>query len=55
MRSLLLLLPLALAAQTYDIVMSGGRVMDPESDRMVQRRALKERDLAMNFPARIVG
>ena len=31
MRSLLLLLPLALAAQNYDIVMSGGRVMDPES------------------------
>ena len=26
MRSLLLLLPLALAAQNYDIVMSGGRV-----------------------------
>jgi N-acyl-D-aspartate/D-glutamate deacylase len=31
MRALLLLLPLALAAQNYDIVMSGGRVMDPES------------------------
>jgi N-acyl-D-aspartate/D-glutamate deacylase len=31
MRSLLLLLPLALAAQNYDIVISGGRVMDPES------------------------
>jgi N-acyl-D-aspartate/D-glutamate deacylase len=31
MRSLLLLLPLALAAQNYDIVMSGGRVIDPES------------------------
>src|ERR1700676_4324226 len=31
MRSLLLLLPLALAAQNYDIVMSGGRGMDPES------------------------
>jgi hypothetical protein len=29
MRSLLLLLPLALAAQNYDIVMSDGRVMDP--------------------------
>src|ERR1700682_6385642 len=31
MRASLLLLPLALAAQNYDIVMSAGRVMDPES------------------------
>src|SRR5579871_4792471 len=32
MRSLLLLLPLVLAAQNYDIVLRGGRVMDPESN-----------------------
>ena len=31
MRSLLLLLPALLSAQNYDIVLRGGRVMDPES------------------------
>src|SRR5689334_4006249 len=31
MRSLLCLLPALLAAQTYDIVLQRGRVMDPES------------------------
>lgn len=31
MRSLLLLLPMLLAAQNYDVVIRGGRVMDPES------------------------
>jgi N-acyl-D-aspartate/D-glutamate deacylase len=31
MRPLLLLLPTLLAAQTYDIVLQNGRVMDPES------------------------
>jgi N-acyl-D-aspartate/D-glutamate deacylase len=31
MRSLLLLLPMLLSAQNYDVVLRGGRVMDPES------------------------
>jgi hypothetical protein len=31
MRSLLLLLPALLSAQNYDVVLRGGRVMDPES------------------------
>jgi hypothetical protein len=31
MRFLLVLLPSLLAAQTYDIVLQRGRVMDPES------------------------
>jgi N-acyl-D-aspartate/D-glutamate deacylase len=32
MQFLLWLLPLLLAAQTYDIVLQDGRVMDPESN-----------------------
>ena len=45
MRSLLWLLPSLLAAQTYDIVLERGRVMDPESGldavRNVALRAIR--------------
>jgi hypothetical protein len=58
MRSLLLLLPLALAAQNYDIVMSGGRVIDPESGldavRGIPRCAIT-RDAGDGIPGEVVG
>ena len=41
MRSLLLLLPLPLATKNYDTVMSGGRVLDAESELQTSQPKLR--------------
>ena len=46
MRFLLLLLPALLTAQNFDIVLHGGRVMDPESGLDAVRDVERRRDAA---------
>jgi N-acyl-D-aspartate/D-glutamate deacylase len=56
MRFLLWLLPSLLAAQTYDIVLQGGRVMDPESNLdAIRNVGIRGKKIAAISPATLRG